>query len=72
MVELSETFYLTLMATVTGILGLVIKKLSASKCDEVSCWGIHIHRRVEMEGGLEDGGSGDENAGANSVRPPVI
>jgi hypothetical protein len=49
MVELSETFYLTLMATVTGILGLVIKKLSASKCDEVSCWGIHIHRRVEME-----------------------
>jgi hypothetical protein len=47
--ELSETFYLTLMATGAGILGLIIKKISASKCDEINCWGIHIHRRVELE-----------------------
>ena len=34
------------MATGAGILGLIIK---TSKCDEISCWGIHIHRRVELE-----------------------
>jgi len=49
MVDLSETFWLTLMATGAGILGLIVKKLSASKCDEVSCLGVHIHRRVELE-----------------------
>ena len=70
MVELSETFYLTLMATGAGILGLIIKKISASKCDEISCWGIHIHRRVEMESGLDDMESkGDETGG---VRPTGI
>lgn len=47
--DLSETFWLTLMATGAGILGLVIKKISSSKCDEISCWGIHIHRKVELE-----------------------
>jgi len=49
MVDLSETFWLTLMATGAGIVGLIIKKLSASKCDDISCFGIHIHRRVELE-----------------------
>lgn len=47
--DLSETFWLTLMATGAGILGLVIKKISNSKCDEIHCLGIHIHRRVELE-----------------------
>ena len=49
MVDLSETFWLTLMATGAGIVGLIIKKMSASKCDDISCFGIHIHRRVELE-----------------------
>jgi hypothetical protein len=49
MVDLSETFWLTLMATGAGILGLIIKKISSSKCDEINCWGIHIHRKVELE-----------------------
>ena len=49
MVDLSETFYLTLMATGAGVLGLIIKKISVSKCDEISCFGIHIHRKVELE-----------------------
>ena len=49
MVDLSETFWLTLMATGAGIVGLIIKKMSASKCDDISCLGIHIHRRVELE-----------------------
>jgi len=49
MVDLSETFWLTLMATGAGILGLVIKKMAASKCDDISFCGVHIHRRVELE-----------------------
>ena len=69
MVELSETFWLTLMATGAGILGLVIKKLSASKCDEVSCLGVHIHRRVEMETSDEESKGDDNNSG---VRPSMI
>ena len=47
--ELSETFYLTVLATGSAILALVIKKISSSKCDEISCWGMHIHRKVELE-----------------------
>jgi len=37
------------MATGAGILGLVIRSLSKSKCDEVSFCGVHIHRRVDLE-----------------------
>ena len=44
-----QVFWMTVMASAVGILGLIIKKISASKCDEISCWGIHIHRRVELE-----------------------
>jgi hypothetical protein len=49
MVDLSETFYLTLMATGAGVLGLIIKKISSSKCDEISCFGLHVHRVVSLE-----------------------
>ena len=47
--DLSETFWLTLMATGAGIMGLIIKKMAASKCDEIKCWGVKIHRRVDLE-----------------------
>ena len=47
--DLSETFWLTLMATGAGIIGLVIKKMAQSKCDEISFCGVHIHRRVDLE-----------------------
>ena len=49
MVDLSETFYLTVLATGSAILALIIKKISSSKCDEISCFGVHIHRKVELE-----------------------
>ena len=49
MTDLSETFWLTLMATGAGVLGLIIRGLMRSKCDEVSCFGVHIHRKVELE-----------------------
>jgi len=47
--DLSETFWLTVLATAAGIIGLVIKKMAQSKCDEIKCWGIKIHRRVDLE-----------------------
>ena len=37
------------MATGAGVIGLIIKKMSQSKCDEINCWGIKIHRRVDLE-----------------------
>ena len=49
MVELSEAFWMAVLATGAGIIGLVIKRISASKCDEISMCGIHIHRRVDLE-----------------------
>jgi len=52
--ELSETFWMSVLATCAGILGLVIKRLSASKCDEISCLGLHIHRKVELEENIPD------------------
>ena len=47
--ELSESFWLTLLATSAAVMGIIVKKLSTSKCDEISCWGIRVHRRVELE-----------------------
>ena len=47
--DFTETFYLTILATGAGILTLIIKKMSQSKCDDISCCGIHIHRRVDLE-----------------------
>jgi hypothetical protein len=49
MIEFTETFWLTVLATGAGILGLIIKKISSSKCDEISCFGVHIHRVVSLE-----------------------
>jgi len=49
MTDLSETFWLTMMATGSGIMALIIRGLMRSKCDEISCCGIHIHRRIELE-----------------------
>jgi len=52
--ELSDTFWMSVLATCAGILGLVIKRLSASKCDVISCLGLHIHRKVELEENIPD------------------
>ena len=47
--DFTETFYLTVLGTGSAILILIIKKISQSKCDEISCFGIHIHRVVSLE-----------------------
>ena len=49
MTELSDFFWMTVLATAVGVLGLVIKKMASSICDEISCCGVHIHRRVDLE-----------------------
>jgi len=49
MTDFTETFWLTVLGTGAGIIMLIIKKMSASKCDEITCCGIHIHRRVDLE-----------------------
>jgi hypothetical protein len=49
MTDFTETFWLTVLATGAGILGLIVKKISSSKCDEINCFGVHIHRRVDLE-----------------------
>ena len=52
----SEGFWITLAGLVIGFLGLTIRACLKSKCDEVSCWGCRIHRAVEVEERLEEGG----------------
>ena len=49
MTDLSEGFWMGVLATGAGIIGLIIRALSKSKCDEISCMGLHIDRRVDLE-----------------------
>ena len=49
MTELSEGFWMGVLASGAGIITLIIRALSRSKCDEISCMGLHIHRRVDLE-----------------------
>jgi len=64
--DLSETFWLTLMATSAGVIGLVIKKMAQSKCDEINCWGIKIHRRVDLE--MNDDDSSEEDKSSKGIK----
>lgn len=47
----NDIFWISISATVFGFLGLTIKTVMKSKCDQTNlCWGlISIHRRVELE-----------------------
>jgi len=54
MVELSETFFLTVLATGAAIFGLIIKKLASSKCDTIELCGMKIHRNIEVEEKLDE------------------
>jgi hypothetical protein len=58
----SEGFWITLAGLIFGFLGLTIRACLKSKCDDVACCGIHIHRAVEVEERLEEGQFG-QNAG---------
>ena len=52
----SEGFWITLTGLIIGFLGLTIRACLKSKCDEVACCGCRIHRAVEVEERLEEGG----------------
>jgi len=64
MTDFTETFWLTLVATGAGIIGLVIKKMAASKCDTIEMCGLKIHRRVDLE-------SNEENDEAKSTTTQI-
>ena len=51
------------MGTGSAIIVLIIRGLMRSKCDEISCCGIHIHRRVELE--LNNDIESDEKSSKN-------
>lgn len=51
--ELSESFYITLVATASALVGLCIRYALRSKCDRVKCCGLlEIHRQVDLEEGM--------------------
>lgn len=49
--ELSESFYITLVATASALIGLSIRYALRSKCDRVECGCLKIHRAVDLEEG---------------------
>ncbi len=55
--DLSESFYITLVATASALIGLCVRYALRSKCDRVECGCIKIHRAVDLEEGptLETG-----------------
>jgi hypothetical protein len=52
--ELSESFYITLIATASALLGLCVRYALRSKCDRVECCCIKIHRAVDLEAGTAE------------------
>jgi hypothetical protein len=56
MADYSEGFYITIGGMFIGFLGLTIRACLKSKCEDVSCCGCHIHRAVDVEERLEEGG----------------
>jgi len=49
MTELSESFYITLVATASALIGLCVRYALRSKCDRVECLCLKIHRAVDLE-----------------------
>lgn len=49
MTELSESFFITLIATVSAIITLSLRMILRSRCSDVSCFCFRIHRDVDLE-----------------------
>lgn len=49
MTELSEAFYITLVATFSAMFGLTLRMCLRSRCDQVECGCIKIHRQTDLE-----------------------
>jgi hypothetical protein len=46
---LSETGLISILTIVSAIIGLSLRMCLRSKCDEVSCFCLKIHRNVQLE-----------------------
>lgn len=46
---LETSVIITIIVSVSGVVGLVSRLLFASKCDVCKCWGIEIHRNTNQE-----------------------
>ena len=50
-----QVFYLTIVGSAVATLGLIIKALSRSKCDNIECGGcLKIHRNIDAEKELDE------------------
>jgi hypothetical protein len=45
----TEGFWIAFCSMTFAFLGLTIRFCLKSKCHRVDCFGLHIHRRVELE-----------------------
>jgi hypothetical protein len=46
---ISEPLFIILITSISGIIMKLISMCYKSKCKSIDCFGIHIHRRVELE-----------------------
>lgn len=51
---LSEIYWTFLTGSCFAFLGLTIRALLKSKCDNVECCGLKIHRNVELEEKIDE------------------
>lgn len=49
MTELSEAFFITLIATVSAMFGLSLRMCLRSRCERVECCCFKVQRAVELE-----------------------
>jgi len=49
-----QMFWITVMGSCVAVLGLIIKALSRSKCDNIELGCIKIHRDVATEAKLDE------------------
>lgn len=49
MTELSEAFWITFVATISAMFGLTLRMCLRSRCDQVECLCLKIHRQTDLE-----------------------
>lgn len=49
MAELTETFWVAFIATISAMFGLSLRMCLRSRCDQVDCLCLKVHRAVDLE-----------------------
>lgn len=44
-----QIFTLTLVSMGLAFLGVCLRQVCKQRCDVIQCWGVNIHRNVELE-----------------------